>query len=72
MLCLYSCGQKCQPALFKPKIKRVCANFGMVATVHSICELGVIACSSEEREKFRRENENVYWTMIYHSIPLFA
>jgi hypothetical protein len=32
----------------------------------------VIACSSEEREKFRRENENVYWTMIYHLIPLFA
>ncbi len=32
----------------------------------------VIACSSEEREKFRRKNENVYWTMIYHLIPLFV
>jgi hypothetical protein len=32
----------------------------------------VIACSSEEREKFRCKNENVYWTMIYHSIPFFA
>ena len=39
----YSCGQKCQPALFKPKIKRVCANFGMVATVHSIRELGTLS-----------------------------
>jgi hypothetical protein len=39
----YSCSQKCQPALFKPKIKRVCANFGMVATVHSIRELGTLS-----------------------------
>jgi len=43
VLVLFVQKWKVKNIAFKPKIKCVCANFGMVATVHSIRELGTLS-----------------------------